>query len=70
MFYVSHTVAIPACSLGPSINYVTLKSGKIDPPSPPVTPPSRMPKKMDAPPPRDVTSLGHFHIPPPPKSKT
>ena len=34
---------------GPSINYVTLKLGKIDPPPPPVTPPSRMPKKMDAP---------------------
>ena len=48
---------------GPSINYVTLKSGKIDSQSPPVTPPSRMPKKMDAPP-RDVTFLGHFHITP------
>ena len=49
---------------GPSINYVTLKSGKIDSPLPPVTPPSRMPKKMDAPSPwRHVFGTFSHHPP-------
>ena len=53
---------------GSSINYVTLKSGKIDSPPPPVTPPSRMHKKLDAPLPATSRFWVIFTSPPsPPK---
>ena len=51
------------CTKGPSNNYVTLKSGKIDSPSP-LSRHHHVCLKQWTPPPRDVTFLGPFHITP------
>ena len=56
-------------SWGPSINYVTLKSGKIDP-LPPLSRQHHACLKKWTPTSGDVTFLGHFHITPPPPPPT